>query len=276
MKKVHEDLINNNIKICGVSVWRIFAYFVIYSFLGYILEVLFGMITEGVIQSRQSFMYGPFCTIYGFGAVLMLLPLKKVDSQNRIINFFLAGVIGCLVEYSVSLFGEKVLHTKWWDYTDYFLNIHGRTCLYFGILWGVLGMLLIDFINPRVDFLIEKLKEFIPKKRQKIMIILSNLLLVVDLAVSTIAVDLYQTRAIVENDIDVIDYKRYERHYQEIYRNEKVKNRIMATWGDEVMIKTFPNLKITDVRGEVIYLNTFYPNINNYYFKVFDKKNNTK
>ena len=137
---------NNNEKrltICGVSLWRILGYFIIYSLLGYIVEVLYGLITKGVIESRQSFLYGPFCGIYGLGAILMVLPFKKHTKANRLEIFFGSAIIGCVVEYFISWFGETFMQIKWWDYSNYFLNINGRVCLYFGIFWGILGIWLV-------------------------------------------------------------------------------------------------------------------------------------
>ena len=80
IEETHEETQENtNIKkkkkltINGISIWRILAYFIIYSVLGYIIETVYGMITKGVWESRQSFLYGPFCGIYGLGAVVMIL-----------------------------------------------------------------------------------------------------------------------------------------------------------------------------------------------------------
>lgn len=63
--------------IMGLSVWRILAYFIIYSVVGYIIETIFGIITKGTWESRQSFLYGPFCAIYGLGAAIMIMFLHK-------------------------------------------------------------------------------------------------------------------------------------------------------------------------------------------------------
>ena len=63
--------------IMGISIWRILAYFIIYSFFGYIIETIFGIATKGVWESRQSFLYGPFCAIYGLGACIMIIFLYK-------------------------------------------------------------------------------------------------------------------------------------------------------------------------------------------------------
>ena len=58
--------------ILGMTIWKLLAYFIIYSVLGYLIETLFGLVTKGVIESRKSFIYGPFCAIYGVGAVIMI------------------------------------------------------------------------------------------------------------------------------------------------------------------------------------------------------------
>lgn len=63
--------------IFGFSIIRLLAYFVIFSILGLIIETLYGLVTKGVIESRKSFLYGPFCAIYGVGAVVMILGLQK-------------------------------------------------------------------------------------------------------------------------------------------------------------------------------------------------------
>ena len=62
-----------NFTIMGLTVWRILAYFIIYSVVGYIIETIFGIVTKGVWESRQSFLYGPFCSIYGLGATIMIM-----------------------------------------------------------------------------------------------------------------------------------------------------------------------------------------------------------
>ena len=134
----------------GMSIWRVFAYFIIYSILGFIIETLFGLVTKGVIESRQSFLYGPFCAIYGLGAVIMIGMLQYFNKNNFSL-FFGGFLIGSVVEYLVSLFGEMMLHVKWWDYSNMPLNINGRICVYFSIFWGALAIFLMTYINKKVD-----------------------------------------------------------------------------------------------------------------------------
>ncbi len=275
---IKKETIKNNInekkriKICGVSLWRILGYFIIYSFLGYIVEVLYGMITKGVIESRQSFLYGPFCGIYGLGAILMILPFKKHNKVNNMQLFLGSAAIGCLVEYFISWFGETFLHIKWWDYSNYFLNINGRVCLYFGIFWGILGIWLVRKLNPRVDDKIERLKNRIPNFKRKTVVSLANIFLLIDCLVTVVALDYYKVRVVVENSVPVENFEYYEERYEEIYSNERRKKLIETCWGNELMIKTFPNIKVNDKDGKIVYLNSFYPDIQNYYYKIFDNE----
>ena len=124
--------------ILGISLWEIFAYFIIYSVAGYIVETTFALVRYGVVESRQSFLYGPFCSIYGIGAVIMVIFLQYFK-KNRFTLFVGGFIIGSITEYLVSLIGEMILHVKWWDYSNMPLNINGRICLYYSIFWGILA-----------------------------------------------------------------------------------------------------------------------------------------
>ena len=71
--KNKKEKTNKKFTILGMSIWRVLAYFIIYSILGYLIETLFGLVTKGVIESRQSFLYGPFCAIYELLYLFFLL-----------------------------------------------------------------------------------------------------------------------------------------------------------------------------------------------------------
>ena len=132
------------------------AYFIIYSVLGSIVETLFGLVTKGVIESRQSFLYGPFCAIYGLGAVIMILGLQRFNKNNYTL-FFGGFVIGSIVEYVISLIGEIIFNIKWWDYSSMAFNINGRVCIAFSFFWGVLAIYLMSHLNPLVDKFLDKI-----------------------------------------------------------------------------------------------------------------------
>lgn len=68
--------------IFGFTIIQILAYFIIYSIIGFVIETIFGLLTKGVVESRKSFLYGPFCGIYGLGAVVMIIGLQKFKKNN--------------------------------------------------------------------------------------------------------------------------------------------------------------------------------------------------
>lgn len=236
----------------GISIWRILAYFIIYSVLGYIIETLYGMITKGVWESRQSFLYGPFCGIYGLGAVVMIVCLHKFP---RKFNTLFAGgfIVGSIVEYVVSFVGEILLGVKWWDYSNIPLNINGRICVYFSIFWGFLGLYLIASLNPKIDKIIDFIKnKFKTYKTLKTFVVTVFILLMIDCVSTGFAIEFFLVRMVVENDIDVTNKELVIEQYDKIYGNENLSKFIYQFWGDKKMIKTFPNLKINDKNGNIV------------------------
>ena len=147
MEKVKEEKIN---------IYRILAYFIIYSIVGFIVETLYALVVYGTLESRQGFLYGPFCPIYGVGALAIILTLKNL--QLDVHKLFIGGfLVGGVTEYLVSLIGEYVLNVNWWDYSDRFLNINGRVCFAGLLFFGVGGIICAFFITP---YLIIKISNF--------------------------------------------------------------------------------------------------------------------
>lgn len=256
----------------GISIWRILAYFIIYSVAGYIIETLYGMITKGVWESRQSFLYGPFCGIYGLGAVVMILCLHKFPKKYNVL--FVGGfIVGSIVEYVISWFGEVVLGVKWWDYSNMPLNLNGRICVYFSVFWGFLGIYLIASLNPKVDRIINWIKsKFKTQKALKTFVVTVFTLLMIDCIATAFAIEFFLVRMIVKNDLNVADKELVQEQYDKIYENEKLSNFIYSVWGDKKMIKTFPNLKTKDKDGNIVYMDSFL-DIQPYYMKIYDKHN---
>ena len=69
--------------ILGISIWKLFIYFIVYSIAGYIIETLFALATMGVLECRQSFLYGPFLGIYGVGAVCIILFSQYFKKERK-------------------------------------------------------------------------------------------------------------------------------------------------------------------------------------------------
>lgn len=127
--------------------------FVIYSFLGWVLETIHASIRDKKLVNR-GFLAGCFCPIYGFGAVLTVLIFDLINIYIKnyttfmVVSVIATIVIVTLLEYITGYLLEKIFHSKWWDYSDDFANIHGYICLSYSLLWGVLAFILIKFINP--------------------------------------------------------------------------------------------------------------------------------
>ena len=271
-----EIKVKNKLNINGISIWRILAYFIIYSVAGYVIETVYGMVTKGVWESRQSFLYGPFCGIYGLGAVVMIVCLHKISKKFNAL--FLGGfIVGSIVEHIVSLVGEMLLGLKWWDYSNMPLNINGRICVYYSIFWGFLGIYLIASLNPKIDKIIDWTKsKFKTYKGLKSFVTTVCILLLIDCISTAFALEFFLVRMIVKYDLNVENRDIIQQQYDKIYNNEKLSNFIYKFWGDKKMIRTFPNIKITDKEQEIIYMDSLLPDIQPYYTKVHVKnfKNN--
>lgn len=265
-KKCKKDL-----KILNVSIWKIFIYFVLYSVVGFFIETVFAIITTGLLESRQSFLYGPFCGIYGIGAVCIIIFSKYFNKNN--FHLFIGGyIIGTTVEYLTSFLVETILHTQWWDYSNKILNLNGRVCLLYSIFWGVLTIFLVKIFNPLFERLIEKIKNKYAIKTIQIVIILVMILLIFDICITCYAQDKFITRIVVENSIQVSDYARRNEEYKSTENNRFLSNIIRTLWNNEKMLKTFPNIKIEDSSKNVIYIDSLFPDIQTYYIKIFDKR----
>lgn len=134
---------------------EILIYFITYSFLGWIMESVFRSVCEKKLINT-GFLRGPFCPIYGIGAIIMLIFLKQFSS-NLILLFIIALIVLTLWEYLVGVLLETIFHTKYWDYSNNKFNFQGRICLINSIFWGVLGVIFIQCIHPVVEKLIRNI-----------------------------------------------------------------------------------------------------------------------
>lgn len=137
--------------------------------MGWSIEVVNSLISEKKFVNR-GFMLGPYCPIYGYSAIIMVLYLEQYR-DNFLTVFLLAVVVCSVVEYLVSYVMEKLFNARWWDYSNRKFNINGRVCLTNAFLFGLLGMLLVYFVNPLLYGLISKVNT-------KVLIIISVILLV--------------------------------------------------------------------------------------------------
>ena len=138
--------------VCGFSLYQTLAYFLIYSCLGWCLEVIYAAVTTGKLVNR-GFLNGPVCPIYGFGMIIVLYALTPLVDNTLLL--YLGGVI---LPSALELVGGwalyKLYRTRWWDYSDYPFNIGGYICLEFSLLWGVGTLVVMRIVHPIIAGLV--------------------------------------------------------------------------------------------------------------------------
>lgn len=258
-----------HIKILGITSWRLFAYFIIYSVIGFIIETLFGLAKYGTLESRQSFLYGPFCAIYGVGAIIMILSLQYFKKNYT--TLFVGGcIVGSITEYLVSWIGEMILHVKWWDYSKMPFNINGRICLLYSIFWGFLGLYLVISANPKVDKLINYIKSKISTNLLQTLVVLCTIFMLVDCVSTAFALAFFNVRTIKEKGIEVKNQDYIDSAYESIYGNELLDRIINKFFSNEKMLMTFPRLTIENSSGNIVRVSELYPELRTYYCKFGD------
>ena len=123
-----------------------FLLFMIYSFMGWLMEVLLILIKNKKFVNR-GFLIGPYCPIYGYGVIGILLLIGQ--NSKDILAVFLKSILICSVlEYLTSYLMEKLFKARWWDYSDKKFNINGRICLETMVPFGILGTVCFYILNP--------------------------------------------------------------------------------------------------------------------------------
>lgn len=136
------------------NLYQVCALFLVYSFLGWCVEVVYCTLQSGELTNR-GFLNGPVCPIYGFGMVGILILLDPLIKTHNLLLVFLGGVA---ITTSIELFGGwalyKAFHARWWDYSDKPFNLGGFICLQFSIVWGMGTLVMVDMVHPMIDFVI--------------------------------------------------------------------------------------------------------------------------
>jgi uncharacterized membrane protein len=126
-----------------------FLYFSIMAFSGWIIETIYRSFTEKKFVNA-GFLSGPFLPIYGFGTVIMTFINTEVQKFPLILSWVITVLSPTMLEYFASWIMEKIFKLKLWDYRDEPLNLNGRVCLKFSIIWAFLSVVHILIIQPRI------------------------------------------------------------------------------------------------------------------------------
>lgn len=123
-----------------------FLAFMFFSFVGWVYETLLYTIQERKFIS-SGFLFGPYCPIYGGGAVLMVFCFYG-RTENPWVIFFGGMILATVVEYLTAVVLEKRFHKKWWDYSNIRFNYQGRICLLGALCFGSMCLLLCKLVQP--------------------------------------------------------------------------------------------------------------------------------
>ncbi len=147
----------------GKSFYKLFWVFFIGCFAGVIIERLWALLRYGIVEPRVGLIYGPFNLVYGIGAWALTSALYPFRNRSPLFSFLGGMLIGSTVEYGCSLFQELVFGSVSWDYSNRPFNLHGRICLLYSVYWGMLGVLWIKEIYPRLAKAILKIPNHVGK-----------------------------------------------------------------------------------------------------------------
>lgn len=137
---------------------KLTLFFSVYSMIGWLCESIYCSIPQKRWINR-GFLNGPFCPVYGFGALLILAVLSPLLGVfefplELIVLFFTATLLTSVLEYLTSVLLEKLFHTSWWDYSNHKYQIHGRVCLMNSLLFGVMSALVLEVLHPLISSLL--------------------------------------------------------------------------------------------------------------------------
>jgi len=128
---------------------KLFLYFLIYSFIGWVLETAFAIYVNGYFVKR-GFLLGPICPIYGCGAVILLVFLSRFKKSSLKL-FFISSIILSFFEYVVSFAMDALFAMKWWDYSTDFFNLNGRISIAYAFCWGIISIIFINHLHPFIE-----------------------------------------------------------------------------------------------------------------------------
>ena len=201
------------------DLYKLVLIFMIGSFIGYIVEMLYCYLKNGRFESRKGVIYGPFSPVYGFGAIVFTILLYKLEHFNAFIIFVVSAVVGAIFEYICSFVQEKTIGTISWQYNKTPLNLGGRTSGLYALYWGVLGLIFLRHTLPYIEIKIDE----IPTELAILIAFTFGIFITIDLIISALAVRRQSSRAHgkkTRNHIDIFLDKHYpDERLKKIYPN---------------------------------------------------------
>lgn len=209
----------------GICFYKIFILFMIAAFLGDIIETIFCRFTAGRWMSRSSVVFGPFSIVWGLGAVILTLILYRHRNRSDSYVFVLGTVLGGAYEWFCSVFTELVFGTVFWDYSHLPFNLGGRINLLFCFFWGIVSVVWLKFLYPKLSDLIER----IPITFGRVLTWSLLVFMIFNVAVSALALNRFNQRQTMENPPESAIGEMMDEYFP-----------------DERIWRVYPNLKFAD------------------------------
>lgn len=203
------------------KLYKLLYIFIITSICGYFVELVWSLVTKGILINHSAVVIGPFNFAYGICGVVLTLLLYKFKDESYLKIFLLSFIGGSILEYIMSWGMELVLGFTAWDYSNSFLNINGRICLLFSIFWGILGILWIKILYPQIEKMLNKINP----KIYKIVIICLTIFLLFDILLTVSSVNRAR-----EADKGIPPSNGYERFLDNTFNSKYLKNMFNNNW----------------------------------------------
>ena len=217
------------------------TYFIVYSFAGWLLESIYKTFYNKKFVN-SGFLIGPYCPIYGIGALIMLLTLSFLKEKPALLFISSFFILSCW-EYFVGLFLEKAFKTKYWDYSNIKFNIQGRVCLKNSIYWGILGLVFIEILHPFIETQIKQ----VPINILLYTNIIIGIAMLVDLVASVTATINFEEMIAKINEIGEIIKEKAK----ELTEREKNKNIVEDEKNSENIEGIIAKLKVEQTKLKI-------------------------
>lgn len=173
------------------KVKKLFIYFMCYSIFGWIYEVFLEVVIYKWGFSNRGVLFGPYCPVYGFGALAFLLVMypfiknRSLKYKLILLPFIFLGcmMIATLIELLTSYICEAILgYWPWQTYVNYKINFEGRIALSPSVRFGIGGIIFLYILQPIFEFVCNK----VSKKKLNIIFYILSIGISIDLIVHII------------------------------------------------------------------------------------------
>lgn len=199
----------------------LFVLFMFGSIIGFLIEGVCHIFKAGFWENHSAVVWGPFCIIYGIGAVAVYLLSCGLSNCGLFLRFATFTFSGAIIEYAASVFQEMCFGSVSWDYSDHFMNIEGRVSLQMSLFWGVLGLLFMEIIFPLANNALHRIQG----KGLTVACAILGFFMTINLIVTVAALSRWRQR---QNDIPAV------------FMFEVA---LDSYFSDDVMMELYPNMR---------------------------------